>query len=136
MLKRLVLICAVILALCSTGWTEPWNGQLVTVTAGTAVRLTVRSPTLVSSLFVQMLPASSGGVGYILYAPHGTTCHNGSDGTTLIATLSAATSTAPGGNAVLPFPADPQNPQIDISNFCFDGAHSADTMTVSWQLRN
>ena len=135
-MKKLLLISAVILALASTGWTEPWMGQLVTVNAGTAVRLTVRNPTLSTSLFVQMLPAASGGVGYILYAPKAVACSNGGAGTTLIATLTAATSTAPGGNAVIPWPADPQNPSINVADYCFDGSHSTDTMTVSWNLRN
>ncbi len=135
-MKRLLLISAVTLALCLTGWTEPWMGQLVTVNAGTAVRLTVRNPTLATSLFAQMLPASSGGVGYILYAPKSVSCSNGGAGTTLVATLAPATATAPGGNAVIPFPADPQNPSINVADYCFDGSHTGDTMTVSWNLRN
>jgi hypothetical protein len=135
MLKKISLI-VLVLALALPLRPEPWGNQTITVTAGTAQRLNVAQGTLATSLFAQMLPASSGGVGYLLFAQHGVTCSNGGAGTTLIATLAAATSTAPGGNVTIPFPASPQNPKIDVSLYCFDGATSGNTIGVSFNLSN
>jgi len=114
-------------------WTEPWGGIIGTVAAGTAARITTR-PTLASSLFFQMQTGGTGR-GYVLYAPPDVVCHNGGAGTTLIAELQPATSTAPGGNAVIPSNPDPQG-VIDISGYCYDGSHTGDTVIISWNIRN
>lgn len=135
MLKRLSLIALLMVLLVSPTWTEPWGGRAITVAAGTAVRV-VGVRTISSSLFFQMKEGcSSCGVGYILYAPPDVSCANGGAGTTLIATLAAATSTAPGGNAVIPSNPDPQG-GVDIRGYCVDGSHTADVITVSWNIRN
>ena len=136
MLKKLFLIVLVIPLIAIHIGAEPWGGQTITVTAGTAQRLNVRSPTLVTSLFFQMLPASSGGLGYVLFAQKGVTCSNGGAGTTLIATLSGATTSSPGGNVTLPFPSNPQNPKLDASLYCVDGATSGNGVAVSFNLSN
>lgn len=136
MLKKLSSILAVLVLTAITAKPEPWNGQILTITTGTAQRLNVRQGTLASSLFFQMLPASSGGVGYVLFAQKGVACANGGAGTTLIATLSAATSTAPGGNVTLPFPSNPSNQRVDVSLYCLDGAHTGDTISAAWNISN
>lgn len=133
-MKRLFALIGLMALVVSNASTEPWNGRIVTVAAGTAGRVTnVR--TQVSSLFFQMLPAAGAGIGYVLYAPKGVTCSQGTAGTTTIAVLQAATSTAPGGNATVPSNPDPQG-GIDASLYCYDGAHSGDTILLSWNLRN
>ncbi len=133
MLKKLLLVTTLLLCAASPTWTEPWGGKVVTIAAGTAARVTTR-PTLASSLFFQ---AQTGGTGviYILYAPPDIVCSNGGAGTTLIATLQPATSTAPGGNAVIPSNPDPAG-GVDISGYCTDGSHTGDTVVVSFNLRN
>ena len=133
-MKRILLI-SLALALCVIPVrTEPWGGRTMTVTSGAAERIVTIS-TIVSSFLVQMDPASSAGLGYLLYAPVGTTCLKGADGTTLIATLSPATSTAPGGNVTVPSNPDPQG-GVNLSGYCFQGSHTGDTATVSWNIRN
>lgn len=136
MLKKLSLIALLFELITIPMRSEPWGGQTITVTAGTAQRLNVRQGQLATSLFAQMLPTSSGGVGYLLFAQKGVTCSNGGAGTILIATLAAATATAPGGNVTVPWPANPQNPKVDVSLYCIDGAHSSDPVGVSFNLSN
>lgn len=133
MLKRLSLIALLVVAAARPTWTEPWGGQQFTMTSGVAQRV-VNKTTIVSSLFIQMATGGSG-VGYILYAPPDVTCALNGAGTTLIAELQPATSTAPGGNAVIPSNPDPQG-GIDAHGYCIQGAHTSDVMTVSFNLRN
>ncbi len=131
MLKRISILTLLFFLAASPTWTEPWGGRTITLTPGTAIRV-VGTRTLVSSLFFQMATGGTG-VGYVLSAPIGVTCANGGAGTTLIATLQPATSTAPGGNATIPSNSDPAG-GIDAQLYCVDGS-AADGMIVSFNLR-
>ena len=128
------ILCAVLLTVLGSRVTypEPWTGLQLTLTPGTAQRL-VKNSIIASSLFIQMNVGGTG-VGYVLSAPIGVTCAKGGAGTTWIATLQAATSTAPGGNITIPSNPDPQG-GINVALYCVDGAQS-DTVTVAWNQRN
>jgi hypothetical protein len=132
-MKRLLFVLAALILLVAPASTEPWGGKAVTVSAGTAVRL-VPNRTIATSLFFQMKTGGSG-KGYILYAPTSVTCALNGTGTTFIAELQPATSTAPGGNAVIPSNPDPYG-GVDVSLYCVDGSNSGDVITTSWNTRN
>lgn len=132
MLKRISLILVLTLLSAVQTKTEPVNGRTITVTAGTAVRI-VANRTIVSSFLVQMATGGSGR-GYVLYKVGGD-CVKGSAGTTLVAELSPASSSGPGGSMTMPSNPDPQG-GIDLSHFCTDGSNTNDTINVSWNLRN
>ena len=133
-MKRLFTLLFAFLFFLRSGSTEPWNGRTVTVAMGTAVRI-VSISTRVSEIRFQMLPASSGGVGYVLYAPVGVTCALGGAGTALIAELPAASTTAPSTPVIVPANPDPVG-GLDLHGYCVDGAHTGDTILVSWNVRN
>ena len=133
-MKKILLISAVLLSLVTTGWTEPWGGADITVTAGTAIRI-VKTRTLATSIYFEMKTGGTGR-GYILSAPPDVTCALNGAGTTFITELAAATSTTPGGNAVIPWPADPQNPPVNVQYYCVDGTVSSDVIHVAYNISN
>lgn len=107
-----------------------------TIAAGTPVQIwTQSSPYLVNELLIQPQPGSSAGVIYVMAGIGNgrTPAHtNSSD---LTATLCAATSTAPGctySDGTLATP----NSAVDISGIFLDGAHTGDTVTVSFDTRD
>lgn len=132
-MKIILAIIGLLTVLVQTASTEPWAPFTHTVTAGTAIRVTNHS-VLVSSLFFQMKTGGTGR-GYVLAAPKGVTCAVNGVGTTLIAELQPATSTAPGGNATIPSNPDPQG-GIDASLYCVDGSNTGDIITIAGNLRN
>ncbi len=134
MLKRISILTLLLFLAASPTWTEPWGGAQFTMASGVAQRI-VGIRTMASSLFIQMKEGSSTGIGYVLYAPTDVSCLLGGAGTTLIAELQPSTSTAPGGNAVIPSNPDPQG-GLDIAGYCIQAAHTGDIMIVSWNLRN
>jgi hypothetical protein len=131
-MKKLISLLVLTAFFHSPATSEPYFGRIVTVAAGTAVRL-VGLRTLASQLKIQMQTGGTGR-GYVLWAAPDVTCSNGGAGTTLVAELSPATSTAPGGSITLPENQDPAG-GVDVRNFCVDGSHTADTIVVSWNVR-
>jgi|SRR5579885_672964 len=133
-MKKLLAIISLLVLTSLPMTSEPWGGAAITITAGTAIRL-AKNRTMASSIFFQMATGGTGR-GYVLFAPSGVTCANGGAGTTKIAELSPATTTAPGGSVTIPLNVDPQNPQVDVSLYCVDGSNNGDVMNVSWNIRN
>lgn len=132
-MKKLLALFSLAFLITAPLSSEPWGGKLITVTAGTAIRIVTIS-TRVSSFVAQMATAGTGR-GYLLYAPIGVTCTNGGAGTTLIAELQPATSTAPGGNVTVPSNTDPYG-GIDLAGYCVDGSNSGDVINVAFNIRN
>lgn len=136
MLKKISSILAVFVLMAQTARPEPWGGTTITVTAGTAQRLIPAPPQLLAvSISFQMAVASTG-YGYVLFANPGTVCAVGGSGTTLIAQIGPGSSTSPGQQLVLPYPASPQNPKVNVRNYCVDGSVNGDHVTVTWNISN
>lgn len=107
-----------------------------TITSGTPIQIwTQSSPFFVNELIIQPQLGSSTGVIYVMAGIGNgrTPAHtNSSD---LTATLCAATSTAPGctySDGTLATP----NSAVDLSGIFLDGAHTGDTVTVSFDTRD
>lgn len=131
--RRNSALVGLLLLACMTGYTEPVNGRVITVTAGTAIRITT-DPVLATSILFQMRTGGTGR-GYVLYAPQGVTCANGGAGTTLVGEIAPASATAPGGSLSIPSNTDPVG-GIYPRSFCVDGSNSGDGINVSWNVRN
>ena len=110
-------------------------GKQITVTAGTAIRVTTGN-LMASSILIQMKHGGSG-VGYVLYADPSATCNVGAAGTTLVAELAPANPLAPGGSFTYPSNNDSTTQQGGFSPayFCVDGSNSGDVIIVSWSQR-
>ncbi len=141
MIKRTLALAALLLAIIQVGATEPMDGRLISITAATAIRVILNpataAPVMANSITIQPLLASSGGVVYVLSAPPDVTCANGGAGTTFVQELTAATSTVPG--SVYNFPINgsgtTQAGGFDVRYFCLDGAHTGDSVAVSWDVK-
>jgi hypothetical protein len=115
---------------------DAWNSKVITITSGTAIRV-VNNSVKASSILFQMLDGGSG-LGYVLNAnPQNANCNKASAGTAWVAELAPATVTAPGGSATVPSNGSATTEQggQDLQWFCVDGAHSGDTVLVSWNPR-
>lgn len=142
-MKRATSLILLAILLVLPAATEPQDGRVITITAGTAIRLilnpSTRDPVRANSLFIQALHVASGtgGIIYVLNADPSITCTKGAAGTTLVAELSPATTAAPGGSFSFPSngSATTQSGGTDIRRFCLDGAQSGDTVVTSWDLR-
>jgi len=128
--------------------------KLITITAGTPINVmtglnaaqlttagyaaaTGRVPagnfnlpkTFINRIFIQMQVGAAAGVGYVYEGiSNGRTPVSGTDASV---ELAAATSTVPGApytDTAIPR----QTPDIDLSQYWIDGAHSGDTVYVSW----
>lgn len=130
--KKITLFLALLAVIVVPMRTEPWGGKVITLTPATAIRI-VGIRTIVSSFVVQMATGGTGR-GYLLYAPTDITCSKGGAGTTLIAELSPATATAPGGSVTVPSNPDPAG-GVDLSGYCVDGSAS-DALNAAWNIRN
>ena len=141
MIKKILSIAAIVLTFASVASPDPQNGFIATISAGTAVRLisnpSKANPVMANSLFIEPLHGGTGLV-YVLYAPPDVTCTNGGAGTTFVAELAPATSTAPGQSFTFPSngTAAAEASGTDIRSWCIDGSHTGDTVAVSWNLRN
>lgn len=139
-MKRTLAIIALILVSVSTGYTEPQNGSIITITAGTAIRVILNAsqanPVKANSILVQPLHGGTGLI-YVLNANPSFTCSNGGAGTTFVAELAAATSTAPGQTFTFPSngTATSSSSGFDVRYYCIDGSHTGDTVAVSWDVR-
>ena len=120
---------------------EPQQGRIITITAGTAIRLilnpTTVKPVLANSMLIQVQHAGSGLV-YVLNANPQQTCALGNATTTEVAELAPATSTEPGGSFTFPSNGSATNGSsgFDVRYWCVDGSNSGDTVIVSWDVRN
>lgn len=135
-MKRILAALAFILLAVLPVRTEPQAGRIITITAGTAIRLAT-TKTLASSMLIQALPGSSTGLIYVLNSNPQATCANAGAGTTLVAELAAATTTAPGGAFTFPSNGSSatQASGFDVQFWCIDGSHTGDTVAVSWDVR-
>lgn len=131
MLKRITFLLLLLVMMSSA---DPRNNRTITVAAGTPVRIS-SSRLLVRKVFIQMLtvPGGSAGLGYVMAGIQGGRTPSASASSDLTAQLCAASTTAPGcsysdqdmvGTA-----------PIDLSQMWVDGAHTGDTIAVSWELR-
>lgn len=85
-------------------------------------------------VFVQALPASSGGLVYVMDGIGNGRTPSSSASIDVTAVLAAATATAPGGS--YSDTADPDGPgYIDLKEFWIDGSHTTDTVKVSAYLQ-
>lgn len=101
-------------------------GTTVTIAAGTPVRVSATA-IYADRIFIQMKVAASGGVGYVMLGvPPGVTPSTASWPTIQ---LCAATSTVPGCAY------SDVGANIDISRIWIDGAHTGDTVTVSYERK-
>ena len=128
-MRRLIAIIVILAAGVSPALpTDAQYGRQITVTAGTPIRV-VSTRTLVASVFVQMKHGGSG-LGLIYSANPSESCSAG----TLVAELSPASPTAPGGAYVFPSndSAGTQQGGYDMNWLCVDGSNSGDVMIVSW----
>lgn len=136
-MKRLFCIL-VALALWSTPLlpSDSWNSRVITVTAGTAIRI-VNNSVRVDSIVFQMLHGATTGLGYVLNASPQVTCATGGVGTAQVAELAPATSTAPGQSVTVPSNGSATNSEggLDLQWWCLDGATSGSTVLVSWNPR-
>lgn len=133
---KIKVILAALLLMVLPALTEPQNGSIITITAGTAIRLTsVR--TMASSMLIQNIHGATVGITYVLYAPNGVTCANAGAGTTFVAELAAATSTAPGG--AFTFPSNNTSTTdaggFNVANWCLDGGTNGTQVAVSYDQR-
>jgi hypothetical protein len=109
------------------------HAALITITAGTPVQVSA-SHIVVSSIMIQPLVGSGAGLIYVCAGIQtGTTptadCAATANGSyELGAQLAAATSTVPGPVYSFYVP----TPGSDLSTFWIDGAHTGDTVLVSW----
>ena len=120
---------------------EPQNGRIITITAGAAIRLILNPSTAravqANSMLIQALHGGSGLI-YILNCDPSITCVRGNAGTTLVAELAPATSTAPGGSFTFPTngSATSGSGGFDVRYWAVDGSTNGDTVATSWDLRN
>jgi hypothetical protein len=136
--KRLI-VAAMFLASTLPIGADPQNGRVLTVTAGTPVPLIPNAsqvnPVIASSIFIQALH-NGAGIIYILNCNPQTTCSKGNATTILVAELSPASPTSPGG--WFRFPSNGQNGSggtTDVRYWQIDGTNSGDTVATSWDLR-
>ena len=136
-MKKAIVIAALgILGALRGGASDAWNSKVITITAGTAIRV-VNNSVKVSSILFQMLHGGSG-LGYVLNAdPTNANCNKSTAATAFVAELAPASATAPGGSATVPSngSATTQQGGQDLQWFCVDGSNSGDTMLVSWSPR-
>lgn len=140
-LKRLFAVVTLVLLIAASAFTEPQNGVIITIAAGTAVRVipnpSTANPVKANSIFIQPLHGSSTGLIYVLNAAPNVACSNGGAGTTFVAELGPSTSTAPGSS--FSFPSNPTATSatsgFDLRYWCIDGAHTGDQVAVSWDIR-
>ena len=125
-----------VLALIAVGLTaDPRLNQIITVAAGTPVRLS-STHLYVTDITFQMATASSGGIGYVCIVSF-TTTPAGACATAgqLAVELSAGTATVPGTPFTLTA-SQKQGPGIDLGTIWIDGAHTADTVIVTYNQQN
>ena len=134
-MKRILSMILVAVVCVCTATSEPQNGRIITITAGTAQRI-VTNRVMANSMLVQPLHGGTGLV-YVLNAAPNFTCGNGSAGTTFVAELGPATTTAPGSTFTFPSNSSgtTQAGGFSLQYWCIDGAHSGDTVAVSWDQR-
>ncbi len=108
-----------------------WYSLVVTVTAGTPVRLAA-IPTLVQRLRIRPLIGSSTAVVYVLAQDYTTALAQAKTANNFIDELVAATATVPG--SLFELNRLPGGPPIDVGGYAIDGAHSADTVLCSWEI--
>lgn len=134
-LKRLSILCVMLLLSGLRISSEPQAGVVITITAGTAQRF-VSIPTRANSIFIQGVTGGSGR-GYVLNANPANTCSKGGAGTTWVADLAPATSTAPGQAFYFPSndSATTATSGFNIQYWCLDGSNSGDQFLVSWDVR-
>ena len=135
-MNRIIALLAALILMVSTASTAPQTGRIITITAGTAIRIATKR-TLANSMLIIPLPGESAGNVYVLNANPQGTCNNGSAGTTFVASLAAATSSVPGASFTFPSNGSSVTQQggFDVQFWCIDGAHSGDTVAVSWDAR-
>lgn len=132
MRKAIVLLCLAATSIYS----GPRINQTLTITAGTPIQLATKY-TPINRLLIQALTGGTGLVyvmdmsGYL-----STVTPNPATSGHLTAQLAPATSTAPGGSYSDATDATPGSGPIDLSRIYIDGAHSGDTVVVSYDLRN
>ncbi len=125
---KLFLFAAVIALFLQTNLPAARQGIILTVTAGTPIQLATQT-VMVRRIFIQMQAASSGGLGYVMVGvPVGTTPVAN---TTPTAQLAAASSTSPGGS--YSDGSSTANYDIDLQKIWIDGAHTGDTILVSYE---
>ncbi len=111
---------------------EPQSGRIITVTAGTAIRLTTATTRLtVNSISLQMR-AGGTGVGYVLWAQPGVTCATATAGQLVVELGASPSSTVPGAQVLI------DRSQIggtDLRNWCVDGSANGDEIVVTWDRR-
>lgn len=108
-----------------------WNSLVVTVAAGTPVRLAA-VPTLAQRLRIRPLIGAGTGVIYVLSQDNTTALPQAKTVNNFIDELAPATATVPGVLFELNRLAN--GPGIDISGFAIDGSHTGDTAVASWEL--
>lgn len=110
---------------------EPQLSQTITVTAGTAIRLSAGN-IRVNSFSVQM-GAGGTGLGYLLYAQPATTCATATAGH-LVAQMGAAASATQPGQQILVDRKDLGG--TDLRRWCVDGSVNGDTIILSYDVKN
>lgn len=106
------------------------EGRIITIVAGTPVRLN-ESPLIVSRIYIQMQAAAAGAMGYVMDGVRPDT--NPVANTNPTVQLAPAATDSPGGDYA---DADPFGSSIDLSRIWVDGAHSGDTMLVSYETKS
>lgn len=141
MLSKLAIVAAIALILPLRMKTEPQQGEVITITSGTAIRIVLNpslvNPVMANSMLIQSQHGGSGII-YVLNARPDQTCNKGAAGTTLVAELAPASATSPGGSFTFPSNggATNQSSGFDLRYWCVDGSNSGDVAIVSWDLRN
>jgi hypothetical protein len=141
-MKKLITIPLALLLMVIPVKTEPQEGSVITITAGTAIRLIANAgtvqPVIANSLLIQPLHGGSGIVYVLNCSPSLTNCAKGSAGTTLVAELPPATSTAPSTGSFT-FPSNGTGTQqgggFDVRYWAIDGGNSGDTVATSWDVK-
>lgn len=127
-------LAILLVLLCVTGYSDPQVSRVVTFTTGTAVRV-ASTDTLVNSIFIQMLHGGTS-LGYVLFADPAVTCLAATAGH-LVAELSPATATGPGGSYAFPSngAAQSQSGGTNARFWCAQGT-TGDQAVISYNVRN
>lgn len=108
-----------------------WNSIVVTVVAGSAVRLAlVHTPA--QRLWITPLIGAATAVTYVLSQDPGAAGATNKTNNNFIAELAPASATVPGSMFMLNRLSD--GPPIDVQEFAVDGVHSGDLILCAWEL--
>ncbi len=108
-----------------------WNSLVVTIAAGTPVRLAAL-PTRAQRLRITPLIGAGCAVIYVLSQDWTTALAQAKTNNNFIAELPPATATVPG--TPLELNRLTTQPALDVGEFAIDGAHTGDTVLCSWEL--